>query len=300
MKEYQTILVVDDDVHNVDLITELCQHLGFRVRTAADGEAALVEVREKRPDLILLDLALPHLDGFSVLQTLKADASTRDLPVVIVTANTDIDAKVRGIDLGADDFLTKPFKLFELKARIRAALQVRDCQDRMRAAEEALASHGNNDPVTGAGMFAQLHTHLDHEVTRARRYGRPLSTLLVAVDDFIALRERVGGETADEILVAVVDAIRGSTRNVDQVFRIDVEEFVVLLPETPIEGALVVAERVREKARTAGEEGGITCSIGAAAFPHSEIRGGEDLLNAANEAMKTARRGGTGLIARHE
>jgi two-component system, cell cycle response regulator len=299
MSERQRILVVDDDIHNVGLIRELCEHLGYQVETAADGVEALEAVGFHRPDLVLLDLNMPTADGFEVLATLKADPATRELPVVIVTATSDLDAKVRGIELGAEDFLTKPFKLFELKARVRAALQVRHYQDRLRAAEEALARHEGEDPVTGAGAFAQLHAHLDYEVTRARRYGRPLTALLVAVDDYFPLREKLGGEAGDRVLAEVVSVIRDATRQVDRVFRMEVEEFVVLLPETPLEGAVVVAERIREAVGDLAPAGDVSCCIGAAAFPHSEIRGGEDLLKAANEALKAARRSGTGRIAQH-
>ncbi len=298
---HQRILVVDDDAHNVSLMQELCMSLGYRVDTARSGEAALAQVKAEVPDLILLDVAMPRMDGFEVLQHLKADPATAEIAVIIVTAVSDIDAKVRGIELGADDYLTKPFKLFELQARIRAALQVRHFQNRLRSAEQALADQGAVDEVTGAGLFAHLHANLDYEVTRARRYGRPLAALFLSVDGFLDRRGQIGEDAGNVLLRGVCDVVRGATRLVDWLYRLDVEEFVVLLPETPLEGAVVVAERIRE--HTAGLEAGggaVTVSIGVAAFPHPEVRGGEDLLSAAAEAMKAARRAGTGHVGRFD
>lgn len=289
------ILVVDDDENNRTLMQELCRSLGHETETCEDADAAFAAMAARRPDLVLLDIGLPRVDGFGVLRKMKGDAALAEIPVIIVTAMADMDSKVKGIELGAEDYLTKPFKLFELQTRVRAALQVRHYQDRLQSAERALAEQGRADPVTGAGQFAQLHAHLDYEVTRARRYGRPLSGLLVAVDDFIALRSKVGGPEGDRLLHAVAEVLGAVTRHVDRLFRLDVEEFVVLLPETPLAGAVVVAERVRERLKEA--DLGLTCSIGVAAFPHAEIRGGEDLLKAADAALRTARGAGPDHVA---
>ncbi|RMG14030.1 MAG: response regulator [Deltaproteobacteria bacterium] len=294
------ILIVDDDPFNASLIAELCEGLGYRTRIAHDGAGALASVAAERPDLVLLDLAMPQMDGFEVLEKLKAAESSATIPVVIVTAISDLDAKVRGIELGADDYLTKPFKLFELKARIRAALQLRHYQNRLEQAQAALLSQTGIDPLTGAGIFAQLHAFLDYEVSRARRYGRPLSLLFLAIDDFDAWRERLGAAEEDRFVLKLVETIRASTRGIDRIFRLDDEEFVVLLPETSAEGATAVARRIQEAVRAIGSaEATPTVSIGLAAFPHPEIRGGEQLLKAASDARHLARRSGRGAIARH-
>lgn len=297
----QTVLVVDDDPSNLALITELCLSLGFEADTAMDGEAALERVRECRPDLVLLDITMPKKTGFEVLQTLKADDATRDIPVIIVTAMADVDAKVKGIEYGATDYLTKPFKLIELQTRIRAALQVRHFQDRLRLAQEALASQNSVDPTTGASVFAQLHADLDYEVARARRYGRPLSTLFVGVDGVLGVQDEVGDERAAELLQEIVRAMQIETRNIDRICRLGDEEFVVLLPETDAEGASVVAERVQSRvAGLATDDTSVAVTIGMASFPHPRIRGGEDLLKAASDALKTAQRDGPGGLSRHE
>ena len=299
-EETPEILVVDDDAVNASLMAELCEGFGYRTRVVGGGAEALEAVTERRPDLILLDLAMPQVDGFEVLQRLKSDERSADIPVVIVTAMSDLDAKVRGIELGADDFLTKPFKLFDLQARIRAALQVRMVQHRLQRAQAALLAQGGTDPLTGAGVFAHLHAHLDYEVTRSRRYGRPLSLLVVAIHDYDGLRETLGREGLEQLLPRIADGIRNAIRGIDQIFRTNEEEFVVLLPETDAEGATVVAGRIAASI-PALEEAAVRpqVSVGVATFPHPEIRSGEQLLRAASDARHLAQHEGPGAIARH-
>ncbi len=123
MTDPAEVLVVDDDVFNVQLLTELCQSAGHTVRSAPDGLKALEAIGERQPDLVLLDLMMPGLDGYEVLARLRADPQTEDLPVIIVTARADADARVRGVELGADDFVTKPFRFKDLRDRIAAALE---------------------------------------------------------------------------------------------------------------------------------------------------------------------------------
>lgn len=120
-----TILIIEDDRLNVRLLTEICHNAGYATRSAMDGETGLEMAEEVRPDLILLDLMLPRLDGFGVLQRLRADPLLADTPVIVVTAIQDIEARTRAVEAGADDFLNKPFKLYDLQTRVKSALQLR-------------------------------------------------------------------------------------------------------------------------------------------------------------------------------
>src|SRR5207302_5082200 len=123
-------------------------------------------------------LMMPRKDGFSVLKDLRDTPAHHELPVIILTAIGDIDGKIRGMELGADDYVTKPFKLIELQTRINSALMVRDYRTRLVAAEEELAQLRALDPVTGAGTYSQLKASLDGEIARSRRYGRPAAALM--------------------------------------------------------------------------------------------------------------------------
>jgi DNA-binding response OmpR family regulator len=118
MPDKQKILVVDDDSFNVALLRELCEGAGYEVVEAHTGPEALAAARTAAPDLILLDIMIQEKDGFAVCQELRAEAETADLPIVIVTALDDLESKIRGLEAGADDYVTKPFRLFELQQRI--------------------------------------------------------------------------------------------------------------------------------------------------------------------------------------
>lgn len=133
MSSAATILIVEDDRFNVRLLSEICRNAGYDVRVATDGLAAVGEIEQARPDLVLLDIMIPEIDGYGVLERIRANARTADLPVVMVTAVQDVEARNKAIDLGADDFISKPFKLFELQTRVRNALQLRQFRRKLRA-----------------------------------------------------------------------------------------------------------------------------------------------------------------------
>jgi len=162
------VLIADDDEHTRTLLKDLCEQSGYRVSLTEDGVAAMASVAEATPDLVLLDLMMPRKDGFSVLKSLREQALYKELPVIILTAMGDMDGKIRGMELGADDYVTKPFKLIELQTRIHAALLVREYRARLEAAEEELVQLRALDPVTGAGTYSQLKASLDSEISRGR------------------------------------------------------------------------------------------------------------------------------------
>src|SRR5262249_46456973 len=138
----------------------------------------------------------------------------------------------------------KPFKLIELQTRVNSALTVRHYRQKLSAAEEELAQLRALDPVTGVGTYAQLKASLDGEIARSRRYGRPLAALVFGFDDYQPLRFRLGREKGDEFVAQRAGEIRGSLREADRLFRLDHDEFVVLLPETDLPAARVAADRL--------------------------------------------------------
>jgi diguanylate cyclase (GGDEF)-like protein len=285
------VLVVDDDEHTRTLLKDLCESSGFKVATAEDGVEALERLGELKADLVLLDLMMPRRDGFSVLRAIRERATDADLPVIILTAMGDMDGKIRGMELGADDYVTKPFKLIELQTRITSALTVRDYRRRLMAAEEELAQFRALDPVTGAGTYSQLKASLDAELARSRRYGRPAAALLFGFDDYQGLRYQLGREACDLYLGRVARQVRALLRGADRLFRIDADEFVVLLPETDLPGARIVGERIIEVIAALPVEGAtlglrVSTRCGGAVFPHQRVHSSEDLLREAHRSYR--------------
>ncbi len=290
----RTILVVDDDEHTRNLLRDLCEASGYRVRVAQDGLQTLSSLAEQPPDLVLLDLMMPYKDGFTVLKDIREHAVLFDLPVIILTAMGDMDGKIRGMELGADDYITKPFKLIELQTRINSALLVRDYRRKLQAAEEELAQLRALDPVTGAGTYSQLKASLDGELARSRRYGRPAAALMLGLDDYQGMRYQLGRDKCDELIGSIANAIRSSLRGADRLFRLDVDEFIVLLPETDLRGARMAAERLVKlvnACKADGREGPIEAVIrvGGAVFPHESVHTSEDLLREANRVYRNLR-----------
>lgn len=288
------VLVVDDDEHTRNLLRDLCESSGFRVTQAEDGNEALSRLASEKPDLMLLDLMMPRRDGFSVLKAVRENADLGQLPVIILTAMGDMDGKIRGMELGADDYVTKPFKLIELQTRINSALTVRQYRRRLLAAEEELAQFRALDPVTGAGTYSQLKASLDSELARSRRYGRPASCLMFGFDDYQGLRYQLGRDACDAYLAKVAGEIRGVLRGADSLFRVDSDEFVILLPETNLKGARVVGERLNEAVTKVVVEGPggrikVVSRVGGSVFPHERIRSSEDLLREANRSFRELR-----------
>ena len=285
------ILVVDDDDPTRTLLRDLCEAQNFRVIAAADGNEAVDQIVSHQPDLVLLDLMMPGRDGFAVLKWAREHEKFKDLPIIVLTAMGEMDGKIRGMELGADDFVTKPFKLIELQTRINSALMVREYRRRLFDAEEELAQFRALDPVTGAGTYSQLKASLDAELARSRRYGRPAACLMFGFDDYAELRYTLGREGCDAYVARLLQGVLSCLRGADRLFRVDSDEFVVLLPETDRSGARMVGERILDAMRAVPAQGAngrmsAHISCGGAVFPHENIRTTEDLLREANRSYR--------------
>ena len=278
------ILLADADPFNLGLLSELCGSLGYEVVTAADGGAVLDAVAREQPDLVLMDVSLPVMDGLQVLRILKADQDLAHVPVVLVTADGDEDARRRGVELGADDYLTKPYRSFEIQQRLRNVL-------RLRAAEQPGERLDIVDPVTGAGTSAQLHISLDYEFTRAVRYKHPLSCVVVRCASYGQLTASLGAPKAQRVLAQMAAALRGCIRGVDHLFRSGPDEFTILLPETDARGCAIVLERVQATmARDELFDDDVrprpAVAAASACYPSRAVEDGESLWRGAADELR--------------
>jgi diguanylate cyclase (GGDEF)-like protein len=243
------ILVAEADPFDLQALSELCSTLGYDVVAVADGGAVLDAVARQRPDLVLMDAALPVMSGLQVLRILKADQELAHVPILLVTADGDDEARRRGFEMGAEDYVTKPYRSFEIQQRLRNVLRQRQRITLTSLTPGSLTPalperFDIADPFTGAGTTSQLHISLEYEFTRAVRYRHPLSCVVVRCANYAQIASNMGGAAAQPVLVALAGVLRGCIRGVDQLFRSHPDEFTVLLPETDPRGCQIVVERI--------------------------------------------------------
>jgi diguanylate cyclase (GGDEF)-like protein len=316
------ILVVDDSRTQLDWLVEVLQREGYDVRTAQDGKDAIRKVRSEPPDLVLLDLVLPDMDGLEVLRIIKPkqrpDGDAAFIPVIILSARADLDTKVAGLRIGADDYLTKPFAEAEILARAAAMLRIKSLQDQLRRTQKELEEKQKEleersvtDGLTGLKNRRFFDERIVEEYRRAQRYSDPVSLMMIDLDHFKNVNDRHGHPVGDLVLREAAQLIRRSIRDPDICARYGGEEFAVILPKTHLSGALVVAERVwrelgaRAYQVPAGAPGGpielhVTASIGIAFYPSKDISSAELLLRYADEALLQAKRGGRNAICLYQ
>ncbi|HEX6182783.1 MAG TPA: diguanylate cyclase [Pyrinomonadaceae bacterium] len=296
------ILVADDEPVNLALIKRRLEWEEYRVETAEDGGQAVEAARRVLPDLIILDVMMPVLDGLQACRLLKEDPATRDIPVIFLSALDDTDTKVSGLALGANDYVSKPFRVEELLARVRVAIRMKRERDRLRQraeelrrSAEAASEMSMTDALTGLLNRYGLHRALQRELSEARRYDRPLSCLLLDLDFFKAVNDTYGHAAGDTALVQAARALTESVRGSDVVCRYGGEEFLVLAPETGLEGARALAEKIRLafSSRLFGDSARVfplTLSVGVAQLGDAES--GNDMIARADEALYHAKQSG--------
>lgn len=300
------ILVVDDNRDNVEIIATRLRFRGYEVDEATDGAVALERVRQQPPDLILLDVMLPDIDGYEISRRIKGDSSLPFIPIILVTARDTTQDKVAGLDAGADDYLTKPINFPELEARVRSMLRIKKLQDEIELKNRELERLSISDGLTGLFNHRHIHALLDEEFERADRTGERLTVAMFDLDRFKGVNDTYGHQAGDRVLEQLAEILRESAREIDRLGRYGGEEFMVLLPETGIDDAVVFVERVRrEVARRPFDISDdqalrMTISAGVATYPHQRIKNAEMLVRLADEALYAAKSAGRNRVVRFD
>ncbi|HOX46935.1 MAG TPA: response regulator [Myxococcota bacterium] len=287
------ILVVDDDPQVCSMMRQVLAREGFGVLVAADGPSALEVVARERPDLVLLDLVMPGMDGMEVLRTLKTRESSDFLPIILLTGQGDMDTRLRGLKLGADDYLTKPASPRELLARVDALLRIKRMQEQINSSRKQFEDAALVDPVTGLYNQRYLEHRVRDEHKRAERYSEPLSCILLQAVDLEVLRAEHGAEAADACLRELAQVVRRGVREFDVVVRRDERAFAVLLPRTHFGAATAVVGRLWRQARehpfqVAGRQVAFRVRMGVSFYPGRGVNDGPSLLARAQEALGLA------------
>ncbi|MBN8611362.1 MAG: response regulator [Deltaproteobacteria bacterium] len=280
------VLIAESDPFNLRLLQEICEAAGHTVLTAMDGGAALETVARKRPDLVLVDVALPtsddddtraslrvgatelrsarederrasdvrdtlpeallfdadHSGGLEVLRLLKSDQSLSSIPVLLTANDRDETMWRRGMELGAEDYLARPYRVFEIHQRVRNTLR-RALLERMQREDQL------DDALHRAGNAAQLPLTLEYEMTRAIRFDHALACVALACTNLEHVRDAGGDEAAETLMATLIANVRQCVRTIDHVFRAGERELVLVLPETSASEAEVVIHRLEQRAK---------------------------------------------------
>lgn len=285
-RDKESILIIDDSLDDRRLIKHHLNREGYQLSEAKNGKEALEKVASEKPDLILLDIVMPGMDGFEVCKKIRENPKLKALYIIMLTAEArENDHKVSGLDGGADHYMLKPFDADELKARIRTGLRT--------AAEKKGAII---DPLTQLYNRFFFNTLLEQEVARARRFNHSLSLIMLDLDFFKKVNDTFGHYAGDTVLTELAEILQQHSRETDLPIRWGGEEFVLLLPETDIGGAARLAEKIRVAVKDYRftEAGSLTASLGVATLCNQEDQG--DLLKRVDDALYEAKGGGRNQI----
>lgn len=300
------ILVVDDNPDNLEIVATRLEFRGYEVETADHGDVAMEKVRQEPPDLILLDVMMPDIDGYEVARRIRDDDSVPYIPIIVVTARDSTEDKVTGLDAGADDYLTKPINFPELEARVRSMLRIKRLHDALEEKNRELERLSISDGLTGLYNHRHLHELLAEEFERVHRTEDPLSVVMFDLDWFKEVNDTHGHQAGDQVLTELANIMRETARDIDKLGRYGGEEFMAILPETDSNDAHTFADRVRENVENQKFEIGdeeplrMTISAGIATFPHVRVDGPRRLVHFADQALYYAKEAGRNQVVRFE
>jgi diguanylate cyclase (GGDEF)-like protein len=284
----QTVLVVEDDPHMAELLSFNLSEQGFRVFVAANGAEAVKKLEIVAVDMIVCDIMLPVMDGLAFRERLLEKPALRDTPFIFLTAKTLPEDQIRGLSMGVDEYVTKPFDPQVLVARIKAVLHRR----------ETYARVARLDPLTGLLNRQSLERAVDRELARIKRYPAVASIVFLDIDGFKQVNDQFGHAAGDRALVNLAAALTKDVRSVDIIGRFGGEEFILFFPETSKDAAIGIVDRMHHRFQELSKSDGcgmLTFSAGIAEAPED----GADfktLCARADQAMYAAKRQGKALI----
>ncbi len=297
------ILIIDDTTSVRKQIVATLRNAGLfdRYLEASDGISGFKTLLNEKIDIVLCDVEMPGMDGFKFLQMVNTCETLRDIPVLLLTSHEEMETKIRGLEQGASDYITKPFIPEELLARVKIHLKIKTLQDNLKESNQSLLQLSLTDPLTELNNRRHLMDLLEKEFERSLRTHRPLALMMIDLDHFKRVNDNYGHQQGDNVLRTTAREIKRQLRQYDSAARFGGEEFAIILPDTLPKDAHLVAERIRKSISDIKFSGTIselriTTSIGISALPHSKINTIEDLIRLADDALYTSKDNGRNRV----
>ncbi len=291
--EKSLLLIVDDEPYNVKILNELLRS-DYNIRVATNGERALeIAMSDNPPDLILLDIMMPGIDGYEVCERLKAAPNTHDIPVIFITSKTDANDEIRGFEVGAVDYVTKPFRPIVVQARVRTHIDLKN-------KSELLRNLSLRDGLTGVANRRRFNDYMTISWNCGCRDSSPLSIILIDIDHFKLYNDTYGHQDGDLCLIKVAKTLEASIRRkIDILARYGGEEFGCILPKTDSEGACNIALQFQNAIlnlkiphSASSTHSYVSISQGISTVIPSENRSAEELIKMADQALYRAKESG--------
>lgn len=299
-KKKSRILIIDDDPDNRKLVSDILEWANYEILSTVKAEEALQMMENEHPDLIFLDIGMPGLNALETVPKLRSKNNYTSL--IFLSAKSDVNDVIKGLDLGADDYISKPFDPRELLARTRCQLRIKQLHDDLKKANEKLQELINIDDLTGLYNMRSLYSRLDQEINRALRFGRYVSVLMMDMDHFKNVNDQHDHLFGSFVLSEIGHLIKKNIRRIDFAARYGGDEFLIALTETDMHGTQFFAERLREKIAnhifTNGKDTiQLTASIGFSIMgPNNEQIDARELVRSADRALYRAKNSGRNCI----
>jgi len=296
------ILIAEDDAISRRLLETILRKWGYEVLVAVDGGQAWEELqKENAPRLAILDWMMPEMDGVEVCGKVRERTGSPYVYILLLSAKSQREDLVKGMESGADDYITKPFDANELKVRLRAGRRILDLQEQLMSAQDALRDQASRDSLTGIWNRNAIFDLFHRELARAGREASPLSIVMIDIDHFKNLNDTYGHMAGDSVLREFTRRIMASLRPYDSVGRYGGEEFLVLLPGCDTTDGMRHADRLRSLIGdmtfdTSEGRHTVTCSLGVASTCQSQKYDTDTLIRAADNALYKAKHNGRNRV----
>jgi diguanylate cyclase (GGDEF)-like protein len=296
------IVLIDDDPAIVRLLQKILTDHGMKIFPCATAAEGLQALMEREWEICLLDRGLPDSDGIEICRRVKAESRFDARRVIMLSGYDSLDARVEALNLGADDYITKPFHPAEVLARVKASWRVVEMQQQLVEMARQLEELSGRDDLTGVFNRRHFRKTVARAFDHSRRYQRPLSVAIIDVDHFKTVNDRFGHQAGDSVLAEVAKRFVRSVRASDYLARYGGEEFIVILPETQLGDAVTFGEKLRAAIASTpvripdGEALPVTVSVGTASLSHTQFNSAAEMIRAADQALYRAKRNGRNRV----